>query len=210
MQITVPIYVQQRRGRTTTPPISVRPLFFEYPASSGSELGRVIAKLTNKLRVHLAELARKPRHDDLLSWHYPDPIHHKVLKIHLDLRDSTATLRVMMATLRRHGRVLAYSPSLPELWFDVENGESLETRSEEVYRSYFRQRRKEQPDYPIGPHSIEGKAWVDHITIDVLPQREAKKATDPLRRCWGAKTSRMEPHNSARWADVSIGWMLRS
>ena len=208
MQITVPIYVQQRRGRTTTPPISVRPLFFEYPAASGSELGRVIAKLTNKLRVHLAELAREPRHDDLLSWHYADPIHHKVLKIHLDLRDSTATLRVMMATLRRHGRVLAYSPSLPELWFDVENGESLETRGEEVYQSYFRERRKEQPDYPIGPHSIEGKAWVDHITIDVLPQREAKKATDPLRALLGGEdvsdgaTQLRQVGRCLNWMDV--------
>ncbi len=201
MQITVPIYVQQRRGRTTTPPISVRPLFFEYPASSGSELGRVIAKLTNKLRVHLAELARKPRHDELLTWHHPDPIHDKVLKLHLDLRDSTATLRVMMATLRRHGRVLAFSPSLPELWFDVENGESLETRGEEVYQSYFRERRKEQPDYPIGPHSIEGKAWIDHRDHR-CSAASAKPRNRPIRcvRCSAAKTCRTGPSNSARLA----------
>lgn len=187
MQISVPIYVQQRRGRTTSPPINVRPLFFEYPAASGSELGRVIAKLTNKLRIHLAELARKPRHDDLLSWHHPDPIHDKLLKLHLDLRDSTANLRVLMATLRRHDRVLAFSPSLQDLWFDIESGESLETRAEEVYQSYFRERRKEQPDYPIGPHSIEGRAWIDHVTIDILPQREVKKPADPFRALLGGE-----------------------
>jgi ATP-dependent Clp protease ATP-binding subunit ClpC len=185
MQIIVPIYVHQRRRQSSTPPINVRPLLFDHPNASGAELGRVIATLANKLRVHLSELARKGSHDELLAWHYPDPIHDQTLKLSLDLRDSTATLRTMMVSIRQHGRALAFSPGLPELWFDIESGESLEQRAVEVYQSYFRQQRKELPDYPIGRHGIEGKAWIDQLTIDVLPSREAKKPTDPLRALLG-------------------------
>ena len=92
MQIIVPIYVHQQRGRSSAPPITARPLFFEHPNARGSDLGRVIAKLANKMRVHLSSLARKPAHDELLSWHHPEPVHDKVLKLNLDLRDSTASV----------------------------------------------------------------------------------------------------------------------
>ncbi len=187
MQIIVPIYVHQRRGRSSTPPIQVRPLFFEHPHVAGSELGRVISKLANKMRVHLSALARKPTHDELLAWHHPDPVHDQVLKLNLDLRDSTASLRIAVVTLRRHGRVMAFSPTLPDLWFDIEGGESVEQRATEVYQSYYRQQRKEIVDFQVDQHGLEGKAWVDQLTIDVLPQREATKAVDPLRALLGGQ-----------------------
>ena len=187
MQIVVPIYVQQSRGGSSAPPITVQPLFFGDPSASGSELGPVIAKLANKLRVRLTELARKSTHEDLLSWHHPDEIHDKVVKLNLDLRDSTAKLKVMLVAIGRYGRKLAFSPSLPDLWFDVEDDESLENRALEVYESHFRQQRKEIADYPVGHHSIEGKAWVDQLIVDILPQREARQPTDPLRALLGGE-----------------------
>lgn len=186
MQIIVPIYVREKRGRGTAAPISARPLFFNGPKASGSELGRVIATLQNKkLRVGLNELTRNNQHDELLSWHHPDEVNDKVIKLNLDLRDGTANLRVMLVTVRRHGRMFAFSPSLPDLWFDVEPGESVEDRAQEVYESHFRARRKENPDYPIERHSIEGRAWVDYLAIDILRQRQSKPKPDPLRALLG-------------------------
>ncbi len=187
MQIIVPIYVLQRRSRSSTPPITVRPLFFEAPHFSGAELGRVIGKLANRLRVVLSDQARKATHEELLAWHHPDRVKERVFKLNLDLRDSTAALRIMVVTMRRHGRLFAFSPSLPDLWFDVEGGESLEQRATEVYESFFRERRKETPQYPVARHGIEGKAWIDQLTIDVLPQREASKPVDPLRALLGGE-----------------------
>ena len=187
MRISVPIYVQQRRSRSAIPPIAARPLFHPTPDKSGTELGRVIAALTDKLRVLLSELARNPQHDELLSWHHLESIGSKLVKLRLDLRDSTADLKLLLATMRRHGKSLAFSPSLPDLWFDLVRGESLETRAQEVYSAYFRQRRKEDPGYDVLRHSIEGKAWVDHVTIDVLPQVQSKQPADPLRAFLGRR-----------------------
>ncbi len=105
----------------------------------------------------------------------------------LDLRDRTADLKVMLASVTRHGHLLAFSPSVPELWFDVRKGESLEARAQEVYTAYFRRQRKEDPSYEVARHSIEGKAWVDHVTIDVLPQVRSKQPIDPLRAVSGRR-----------------------
>ena len=185
MRISVPIYVQQRRSRGVVPPIAARPLFHRAPDKSGAELGRVIAALTDKLRVLLSDLGRGQQHDELLSWHHLESIGSKVVKLRLDLRDSTADLKVLLATLRRHEKVLAFSPSLPDLWFDVGRGETLEARAQQVYEAFFRERRKEQPGYEVARHSIEGRAWIDHVTIDVLPQAPTDQARGSVARFLG-------------------------
>ncbi|MCG8650691.1 MAG: AAA family ATPase [Pirellulales bacterium] len=185
MKILVPIYVQQQTRGHASAPISVRPLFFPSPTISGTTLGKVIVKLKNKLRIHLADLGRQPRHDELLSWHRPEPLDDQVHKFQLDLRDSTATLKVLLVGLSRHGRRMVFSPSLPDLWFDVEQHESLEVRAREVYEDFFQQRRKEDAGYPVQRHGLHGKAWVDYVTIEVVPGRPAKKPSDPLRALLG-------------------------
>ncbi len=187
MKITIPIYVQQRRNRGTTPPITVRPLFFPEPVMRGTELGKVIAKLTNKLRVELAPLARESDHQQLLQWHEADMMDDRLVKLSLDLRDRTANLKLLLVSMIRHGRRLVFSPTLFDSWFDVEEGESIETRAAEVYESYFRKIRKDRPEYPVEHHSIEGKAWVDYVTIEVMAQKAQKKAVDPLRALLGGQ-----------------------
>jgi ATP-dependent Clp protease ATP-binding subunit ClpA len=93
----------------------------------------------------------------------------------------------LIATVKRHGKLVAFSPSLPDLWFDVHRGEPMQSRAQEVYEDHFRRRRKEEPNYEVSRHSIEGKAWVDHVMIDVLPQAQAKKEMDPLRAFLGGE-----------------------
>lgn len=187
MQISVPIYVQHHRGGASTPPITARPLFFDHPNRSGSELGKVIASLKNKLRIKLSDLARGANHVDLLRWHETEPLKDQTVKLTLDLRDSTAKLRLLVVGIRRHGRQLVFSPSLPDLWFDVVDGESIESRAQEVFEAHFRQQRKESPEYPVQRHNLEGKAWIDRVTVDVEPGRDPKKPVDPLRAFLGGE-----------------------
>ncbi len=80
MRISVPIYVQQRRGHGAAAAIAARPLFYPSPDKSGAELGRVIAGLSDKLRVLLSDLAREPQHDELLSWHHAESIRGQLVK----------------------------------------------------------------------------------------------------------------------------------
>jgi ATP-dependent Clp protease ATP-binding subunit ClpA len=186
MRINVPLYITQRRsdGRSA---VHARPLFFSRPEKSGRDLGRVLAGLTNDLRVLLSDVARSDSHADLLRWHQADPIQSQVTKLHLDLRESTAKLKIILVTLHRFDRRLVFSPSLSDLWFDVMPGEDVEQRASEVYESHFRPIVKENPDFQVSKISVEGKAWIDEVTIDVTPRSAPRTSTDPLRAFLGGE-----------------------
>lgn len=187
MRITVPIYVQQRRDKGSAP-INAQPLFFAAPDKSGSDLGRVIAGITDRLRVLLAGLAREPNHKPLMRWHCPETLEYHTTKLHLDLSDSTAKLRLLMVVIRRENKTRwVFSPSIPDLWFDVRGDEDIDRRATEVYEEYFRAIRKEEPQYKVGASGIKGKAWIDYVTIDVLPSVRPPKKVDPLRAFLGGQ-----------------------
>ena len=184
MRITVPIYVNQRR-RGQTAPITARPVFFASPEKSGAELGRVIAELTNRLRVHLSELATGQNQEGLLRWHQADSLGNQVFKSRLDLRDSTADFRVLLVSMVRNGTRVVFSPNLPNLWFDVRQDETVFERARDVYESHFRAIRKEDPTYDPSRHNLQGKAWIDYVTVDLVPTMRTKKEVDPLRAFLG-------------------------
>ncbi|NNE00488.1 MAG: hypothetical protein HKN47_24495, partial [Pirellulaceae bacterium] len=186
MRINVPIYVNQR-GSGSGPSVVARPLFHRQPEKSGSETGRVLAALTDRLRVTLTDLGRSNDHRELLAWHETRKIRHQQIKLHLDLRDSTARLKLLMVTVQRFGRQLAFSPSLPDLWFDVLPEESVQQRAQEVYESHFYEIRKDVPEYPVTAHGVDGKAWVDYLSIDVTPGGQPKEPVDPLRAFLGGQ-----------------------
>ena len=184
MQINVPIYVNQR-GDRSGPPVVARPLFFPRPEKSGKELGRVIASLTDLLRTKLTEISQSNSHEELLCWHETRPISHKTVKLQLDLGDSTARLKLLLVTVERFNQRMAFSPSLPSIWFDVLPGEDLQDRALEVYQSHFREIRKDIPSFPVVSSGVAGKAWVDYLTIDVKPGSKPKTPVDPLRAFLG-------------------------
>lgn len=186
MRLNIPIYINQRGGsKTKGPPVIARPLFFRQPEKTGTELGRVIASLSDLLRVKLSDVGRSNSHDGLLRWHETRPISHRLTKLNLDLRDSTAAIKLLLVSVERFDRQLAFSPSLPDLWFDILPGEDLVDRATEVYEAYFRELRRDVPEYPVISHSIEGKAWIDHLAINVTPGSEPKAPADPLRAFLG-------------------------
>ena len=184
MRINIPIYVNQRGG-SNGPPVIARPLFFLNPERSGKELGRVLSQLSDQLRVSLSELGRSKSHEQLLRWHETRSVSHQLAKLNLDLRDSTAQLKTLLISVTRFDRLVGFSPTLPNLWFDILPGENIVTRATEVYEAYFREIRKENPAYPVLAHAVEGKAWVDYLTIDVTPGNAPKAPADPLRAFLG-------------------------
>ncbi|MEM9586816.1 MAG: AAA family ATPase, partial [Planctomycetota bacterium] len=187
MRINVPIYITHRRGRGSRPPVTAQPLFETTPVVSGSHLGDVLSKLSQKLRVRLGDLAKTENHRELLTWHNETSIESTLIKCRLDLGDRSAHLKLVLAALRRYERKLAFSPSLPDVWFDVEPGESLLERATEVYQSHFRSIGKDFPDYPVESHCIEGRGWIDEVSIEVMPSFKTKKQVDPLRALLGGE-----------------------
>ncbi len=187
MRIVVPILVESSRGESAGASIVAQPLYHTTPRVSGDQLGRVLAKLSLRLRSDLSLLAEGSQHEPLLRWHNIQPIDAKSLKLHLDLRDITATINVLLVTVQRHGRNIVFSPTIPDVWFDIEKGESLLQRATDVYQAHFRQLRKSNPNYSVVGHGTNGKAWVDQLVIDLIPRRGPREKVDPLRALLGGE-----------------------
>ncbi len=189
MRINVPIYLTRDR-HDGVQRIAVRPLFHPAPVATGSDLGRTIASFHSKLREYLTQASRGVNHRELTRFHDEEPLGHQRLNLHLDLGDHTEVLWVLIVLVGERDRKIAFSPSLPDLWFDVVRGESLEERATEVYQTHFRAALKGKSRFKdsgnsVQSCSIQGKAWIDVVTIDISPGGRVPPEVDPLRAFLG-------------------------
>ena len=108
------------------------------------------------------------------------------MKLQLDLRDRIARCSFLFIRLTALGREIAFTPSLPDAWFDLRPGESLETRAAEVLTHHFRQ--LEKSDLPLArPErlSLDGDAWVAHLDLDVNTRQPTREeAEQQLAKLW--------------------------
>lgn len=198
MKIIVPIYVRQSRRTAARyrsgSVVTVSPLLHRQPEVTGDHLGRALAKMTNVLRKQLTALASADRHDELWQWHHPEDVSGQWVKTRLDLKDRTVDLRLLVATMSDRDRRFAFSPSLPQLWFDIARTESLEQRTADVFCDLLNQQIKSHPGVTSdallmdGQLSLDGRAWVDHLIVDVLAAASKKSKIDPLMAMLGGET----------------------
>jgi ATP-dependent Clp protease ATP-binding subunit ClpC len=206
MNITIPVYVEQVVQENAAPFYAARPLFFEQPAARHEELSRALAKLTRELRRALAELGNRARHDELAAYSFAPDVSESLLDLKLDLGKQTVKCRLLVASFAAFGRRVAFSPTLPDVWFDVARGESLAARAAEVFTHHFREQLKKERDGTPNPEqlSVKGKAWATTVEVEVQPPQVAKKPAESLFASLGgaeAADGAEELHNVGRCLD---------
>lgn len=156
----------------------------------GSELGRVLATLAAKLRRYATDNVRNMTNDIFYSLHQPEQLNSAFRKIRVDLRDRSYELKLLFVSFPCCGTEFAFSPSIPDQWFEVKKDEHWLSRSIEVYQEYFRKRRAEDSDFEPSRYSVAGKAWLDTIELSIprLPVRKPK-ARDGLAALFGHDVS---------------------
>ncbi|MCE7869968.1 hypothetical protein DYH09_06275, partial [bacterium CPR1] len=77
------------------------------------------SRLIQNLRSHLDALGRLDRNEELARYSYCPEIDENLLDLRFEHRKRTARVRLLVVTFRALGRRLAFSPSLPEEWFEV-------------------------------------------------------------------------------------------
>ena len=82
-----------------------------------------MSKLAKMYKPRLDRLGEEPRHDALLNAIYHPEFDTKVLKLRLDLLTQVVRTRLLFVVLQRFDRNVAFSPSLPGLWFEVNSGD---------------------------------------------------------------------------------------
>ncbi len=161
MRITIPIYIEQQpQPQPAASLYLVRPLFFTEPVGRDEELQRAISRFAKAMRQTLGEAGRKIWHGELASYSFAPDLTDHLLSFQLDLKTRKAAGKFLFVTFHSLDRRLAFSPNLPDLWFEIERGETLEARAIEVLTEHFRGKRKRRDEHVPRPEdfSIAGKA----------------------------------------------------
>jgi ATP-dependent Clp protease ATP-binding subunit ClpA len=188
MNIVIPIYIEliPQEGRPT-PSYCVRPLYFQEPAGRDEELQRAIAKFVKVMRRELDGAGRRLRQDGLAAYSFAPVIEEQLLTLSLDLKSRTSHCKFLFVTLNSFDRRIAFTPSLPHLWFEIERGEDLSSRAIEVLTRYFRGREKIEGDPLPNPDdiSVKNKAWASTVEIEFYPPLLAKTPREEFRAMLG-------------------------
>jgi ATP-dependent Clp protease ATP-binding subunit ClpC len=178
MLLTLPIYVEVHR-EAGQPVHHCRPVFMSGIVAADAHLGLAMGKLNKRLKQFLDGLGSAPRHDRLAAWAFAPDLETHVLKLTLDLRDRLEKCKLLFVVLRALDRRIAFSPTLPDLWFEVSAGQRLEERAREVLVHYFREQEKlsRRSGVASTPQSVtlEGQAWITTIDLEVKTQQPAQK-----------------------------------
>jgi ATP-dependent Clp protease ATP-binding subunit ClpC len=174
MNLTIPIYIEQLPQTGQSPVYSVRPLFFQEPVGLDVELQRAMAKFVKAMKRELDNKAREMRHDWLADYCYAPEVDDQRVRLALDLKTGTARCTFLFVTINGFDRRIAFTPSLPHLWFEIERGETLHARATEVLTSHFRGGISEEI-------SVKHKAWASTVEIEIDPPPLAQTPRENFR-----------------------------
>src|SRR5262249_43563737 len=78
------------------------------------------------------------------------------------------------------GRRVAFTPALPELWFEAPRGQSLEGRAGEVLGKHFRTLERDDEEHFVKPEefSLKGTAWIHVHDVDISPAPKMGEPAD--------------------------------
>ena len=186
MNITIPIYTETYResGRVI---YNCDSLFHQQISGRDASLQRATNKMLKKLKKHADSLAAESRHDELIDFAFNPHLESRTLKLSLDLRDRKVKCKLLFVELTQHDRRVAFSPSVPDVWFDIQDDEELRDRAEDVLSQHYRDRAKQHrttSDNTTVP-SLEGQAWVSVVDVAVSEGgAKRKESVDKFAALW--------------------------
>ncbi len=175
MEISIPVYVEKfKRAQDNIPVHRVSPLFQLDWLVTQERLQTAMSELGRQLRMEFVGLAKEPRHDLLLEWTSLPGLTSRQVKVRIEAGGRSAKLRLLVVDMvpwglrgEPGGRV-AFTPSVPELWFDLRPGEELESRLQEVLTEHVKRRWKSDPREGIEQlerQALDGTAWLAELEV---------------------------------------------
>lgn len=179
MNVTIPVLVtEHKQPNSSVTRQIVRPLFFAQPVEQAESLQRALNKLANALRGQIETLGAEARHDGVAAVCFAPTIDGKTIDFRLNLGAENFDCRYFFVRFAAFGKRLAFSPNVPEMWFELERGEDLTIRAAEVFDDYFRKLERRDGRGSQNPESFNsaGKTWLTSVDFDVfLPQKFEQK-----------------------------------
>src|SRR5436190_4601362 len=175
MLFSIPIFIEERSSPNEPRTFIGRPLFYSEPVARAEKLSRLLTKLSNDLHERLRELGEEPRHDSLAHWTFNPLIEETTLDLRLELGSGSYRRNFFFAGYSALKRKLYFTPSLPQLRFEVLAGQSVADRATAVLTRYFRDQERQGNAADLDSHALLGKARLTVIEITLNPAALAKK-----------------------------------
>lgn len=174
MRLTFSIYVTVAReqGRSV---YHCQPLSGPQIVARDPLLSNALSKLSNKMRKAAGDQIASGKAHFVSPWLHLPQMQSRVLKLNLVLRDRTLKWKMLLATLPAFDRYLAFSPSIPEVSFEVANLRELEDRASTVYSNWAQSKINGGLETALQSIGVEGDVWVEPIEVDVENFVEGKK-----------------------------------
>src|SRR6476646_8045441 len=115
MIFRVPVFVAAQNGGSFV----ARPLFFAQPERSDTILNRLISKLAREITKTIEEVGKADRQEECSRWTFSPAITQHRLDLKIELRRRTAKAKYLFVAFRHMGKRLAFTPVVPDLWFEV-------------------------------------------------------------------------------------------
>lgn len=182
MIFSIPIFIEERSSGPARPPTYiVRPLFQAEPLQRAEKLSCALAKLSNDLHQTLHDLGQEPRHDDLARWTFNPLLDETTLELRLELASGSHRHNFFFAGYAALDRKLYFTPTLPELHFEVLPNQVLPERATAVLTRHFRELERDGGPVDVDDYALLGRARLTTIEIALNPAALAKKAKKPAR-----------------------------
>ena len=178
MELSLPIYIRTEKPDGARDRLHVcAPLFIDHLTARHEMLSRAMQRLARDVRRHLDLAAKLPRHAALARLAFHPELESAQHKLELDLRDRTLKVRYLFVVMRALGRRIAFTPSLRDLWFELKDGERLQSRATEVLSEYFLRLLKDDPHafHRATETSLTGSAWLSTLDLEIATRQRTRQ-----------------------------------
>lgn len=163
MKICVPLYLQGGSSQYVSFPLFWPDLF----SVQAPLLDKVVRLSQQNLRQTLENSRKDPRLDVFTRTTFCPDLREHFLHLKFEYERRTAQVRLLFVTFEALGQRVAYTPSLPNLWFHLQDTPSLEEQAAEAVRLHLRQLKREGAVIEIEELNQAQRGWVHFATLEV-------------------------------------------
>lgn len=187
MRLTLSAYVQVEReeGRSV---YLCRPVRGPRITTRDPLLTVALTKLGNKMRKSVSGWIERGEATRISEWLYDSDTRAVPVKLLLALRDRTLRWKLLIVCVPAFSRTIAFSPSIPEVSFELESLVDLETRANEVYAQWAQTQIAEGNEAALEGLEHSGEMWVEPLEVEVeTTVKEHKKSKNILAALFGSQ-----------------------
>lgn len=189
MRLTLSAYVtvEREEGRSI---YNCRPLRGPQIVTRDPLLSIALSKLGNKMRKSVNTWIEGGESARLGTWLYDSETRGVPVKLTLALRDRTLRWKLLLVCIPAFTRTIAFSPSIPDVAFELESLADLELRAAEVYSAWAQEKISDGAEFILDEIGGGGEMWVEPLEVEVETKiRDRKKSKNIFAALFGGEPS---------------------